>query len=184
MRSAYRSRQVLILLTVGILQYMVFAQSGVSSDSLRNGLYTAEQAERGKAVYQGKCGMCHGNALQGLGQNSPLSGAAFLKNWDGQTVADLFMKTIVMMPSGDPGTLKPKETAEVLSYILSANKFPAGKVELASDPQTLESNVPGIYVAGVIVAGSRTNEIFIENGRFHGQQIAADLKKKLSASGA
>jgi thioredoxin reductase (NADPH) len=47
------------------------------------------------------------------------------------------------------------------------------------DPQTLESNVPGIYVAGVIVAGSRTNEIFIENGRFHGQNIAAHLKKKM-----
>jgi thioredoxin reductase (NADPH) len=40
---------------------------------------------------------------------------------------------------------------------------------------TLESNVPGIYLAGVIVAGSRTNEIFIENGRFHGRQIAAAL---------
>jgi len=50
------------------------------------------------------------------------------------------------------------------------------------DPQTLESNVPGIYVAGVIVAGSRTNDIFIENGRFHGQQIADDLKKKLRAT--
>jgi bacillithiol disulfide reductase len=47
-----------------------------------------------------------------------------------------------------------------------------------SDPETLESNVPGIYVAGVIVAGSRTNEIFIENGRFHGKQIAADLREK------
>ncbi len=47
------------------------------------------------------------------------------------------------------------------------------------DPVTLESNVSGIYVAGVIVAGSRTNEIFIENGRFHGKQIAADLKRKL-----
>jgi thioredoxin reductase (NADPH) len=47
------------------------------------------------------------------------------------------------------------------------------------DPHTFESNVPGIYVAGVIVAGSRTSEIFIENGRFHGRQIAADLKKKL-----
>jgi thioredoxin reductase (NADPH) len=47
------------------------------------------------------------------------------------------------------------------------------------DPITLESNVPGIYVAGVIVAGSRTNEIFIENGRFHGQQIAAHLKTVL-----
>jgi thioredoxin reductase (NADPH) len=43
------------------------------------------------------------------------------------------------------------------------------------DPSTLESNVPGIYLAGVIVAGSRTNEIFIENGRFHGRQIAQDL---------
>jgi len=43
------------------------------------------------------------------------------------------------------------------------------------DPETLESNVPGIYLAGVIVAGSRTNEIFIENGRFHGRQIAAAL---------
>jgi len=47
------------------------------------------------------------------------------------------------------------------------------------DPVSLESNVPGIYVAGVIVAGSRTNEIFIENGRFHGKQIAEDLKHKL-----
>jgi len=50
------------------------------------------------------------------------------------------------------------------------------------DPVTLESNVPGIYVAGVIVAGSRTNEIFIENGRFHGQQIAKDLKAKLGGN--
>ncbi len=48
------------------------------------------------------------------------------------------------------------------------------------DRETLESNVPGIYLAGVIVAGMRTNEIFIENGRFHGGQIAADLKRKLS----
>ncbi len=47
--------------------------------------------------------------------------------------------------------------------------------------ETLETNVAGVYVAGVIVAGSRTNEIFIENGRFHGQRIAQDLKKKLLA---
>ena len=47
------------------------------------------------------------------------------------------------------------------------------------DPETLESNVPGIYLAGVIVAGSRTSEIFIENGRFHGRQIAASLASKM-----
>jgi thioredoxin reductase (NADPH) len=46
------------------------------------------------------------------------------------------------------------------------------------DAKTFESNVPGIYAAGVIVAGAKTSEIFIENGRFHGKQIAEDLKKK------
>jgi thioredoxin reductase (NADPH) len=49
----------------------------------------------------------------------------------------------------------------------------------ACDPQSLESNIPGIYLAGVIVAGMRTNEIFIENGRFHGAQIAQDIEAKL-----
>ncbi len=48
------------------------------------------------------------------------------------------------------------------------------------DPQSLESNVPGLYLAGVIVAGMRTNEIFIENGRFHGRQIARDIEAKLA----
>lgn len=48
------------------------------------------------------------------------------------------------------------------------------------DPKSLESNIPGIYLAGVIVAGNRTNEIFIENGRFHGRQIAEDLHQKLT----
>jgi thioredoxin reductase (NADPH) len=45
--------------------------------------------------------------------------------------------------------------------------------------ENLESNVPGIYLAGVIIAGMDTNEIFIENGRFHGKQIISDLEKKL-----
>lgn len=48
------------------------------------------------------------------------------------------------------------------------------------NPETLESNVPGIHLAGVIVAGSRTNEIFIENGRFHGGQIARGMLSKVS----
>jgi thioredoxin reductase (NADPH) len=50
------------------------------------------------------------------------------------------------------------------------------------DPNTFESNVPGIYVAGVVVSGSRTSEIFIENGRFHGKRIAEDLAGKIKPS--
>ncbi len=43
------------------------------------------------------------------------------------------------------------------------------------NPQTHESNVPGIYVAGVVIGGNHTSEIFIENGRFHGKQIIAAI---------
>jgi len=46
----------------------------------------------------------------------------------------------------------------------------------AQNPETLESNVPGLYLAGVVIGGRHTGEIFIENGRFHGKQIVNALK--------
>lgn len=51
------------------------------------------------------------------------------------------------------------------------------------NPDTLESEREGVYLAGVLVAGMHTNEIFIENGRFHGAQIAADIAAKLRPGG-
>jgi len=126
-------------LAMGLFLPVVAAQTAPHAVSTtHDGVYTAEQAQQGKAIYQNQCGMCHGDALEGTGQNSPLAGSAFLNGWTDQTVADLFMKTIVIMPAADPGTLSPKETAQVLAYILSANKFPAGSKELPTDPQTLE----------------------------------------------
>ena len=51
-----------------------------------------------------------------------------------------------------------------------------------TNPETLESERPGLYLAGVIVAGTHTNEIFIENGRFHGKVIAEAISKSLRSS--
>jgi thioredoxin reductase (NADPH) len=48
-----------------------------------------------------------------------------------------------------------------------------------TNPDTLESSRAGVYLAGVIVAGMHTNEIFIENGRFHGRQIASAIQRAL-----
>jgi thioredoxin reductase (NADPH) len=45
----------------------------------------------------------------------------------------------------------------------------------AMDPHTHESNVPGIYLAGVVIGGNHASEIFVENGRFHGKQIVSAL---------
>ncbi len=52
-----------------------------------------------------------------------------------------------------------------------------------TDPETLESVRPGLYLAGVVVAGIHTNEIFIENGRFHGEKIAAHIEDVLRYHG-
>ena len=51
-----------------------------------------------------------------------------------------------------------------------------------TDPQTLESEREGVYLAGVIVAGTHTNEIFIENGRFHGKVIAEAIQQSLRSA--
>lgn len=48
------------------------------------------------------------------------------------------------------------------------------------DAETMESNIEGLYIAGVIAAGNNANEIFIENGRFHGAQIANSVAKNIS----
>ena len=53
-----------------------------------------------------------------------------------------------------------------------ANKKPS------MNPETHESNIPGVYLAGVVIGGRHTSEIFIENGRFHGKQIALALKAR------
>ena len=47
----------------------------------------------------------------------------------------------------------------------------------AVDPETFESNIPGLYLAGVMIAGVEANKVFIENGRFHGEKIVAALRE-------
>ena len=49
---------------------------------------------------------------------------------------------------------------------------------ITSQAETMETNVQGIFIAGVIAAGNDANEIFIENGRFHGDQIAKTIAKQ------
>jgi putative YpdA family bacillithiol system oxidoreductase len=64
-------------------------------------------------------------------------------------------------------------------------------IGISLDPETkaplhneksLESNIPQLYIAGVILAGDNTSKLFIENTRHHGKQIISDIKHKISAS--
>ena len=102
------------------------------------------------------------------------------------SVQEIGIDHVVIVTPRGPMRLKNDFVLALIGYHPDYDFLRSMGIELSEqqhrpvcDPVSLESNVRGIYVAGVIVAGSRTNEIFIENGRFHGKQIAADLKLKL-----
>ncbi len=101
------------------------------------------------------------------------------------------MTVVLNTPEGER-TLKNDFVLALTGYHPDFDLLRLVGVEIGAPPEcrpnvrseTLETNVPGIYLAGVVVAGNRTAEIFIENGRFHGHQIAADLKRKLGGGAA
>src|SRR4051812_40102348 len=95
-----------------------------------DGIYTDDQAGRGKAAYAKECGNCHGAALSGGEEAPPLSGPAFRATWGGLTVGALFEQIRLSMPEGRPGTLSRQQNADILAFILSVNQSPAGKSEL------------------------------------------------------
>jgi len=101
------------------------------------GVYTQAQAMRGEAVYKEQCAACHGDDLGGSGPMPPLAGNDFVKNWQGKTLGDLFEKTHTSMPASAPGTLSEQQTADVISYMLSQGKYPAGTTELAAKMEPL-----------------------------------------------
>ena len=109
-----------------------------------------------------------------------------IKAYFNSTVQEIGVDYVAIRTPRGPLRLKNDFVVALIGYHPDYDFLRSMGIELSADqcrpvcdPVSLESNVAGIYVAGVIVAGSRTNEIFIENGRFHGRQIAEDLKKKL-----
>lgn len=129
------------LSSAGLLACGVFILAAVAQEPARSvwdGVYTPEQAARGQALYNKECAGCHGQSLSGGEEAPPLSGGAFLANWDGLTVGDLFERIRVSMPEGRPGTLGRQQNADILAYILTGNQFPAGKTELNKETELLK----------------------------------------------
>jgi mono/diheme cytochrome c family protein len=94
-------------------------------------LFTGAQADRGRLLYDEHCVTCHGARLEG-NPAAPLAGAVFLGRWaDGQhTLDDLFYIIRSQMPYNEPGKLTRQQYADVLAYVLKANGYTAGEVEL------------------------------------------------------
>lgn len=108
--------------------------SGVRAQPSRtiwDGVYTEAQAKRGEAVYFDTCVRCHGPQLQGGNDGAgPLTGPTFSGNWNGVPLGQMVDRMRATMPLDKPNTLTRQQTTDVLTYILSVNKVPPGKIEL------------------------------------------------------
>jgi mono/diheme cytochrome c family protein len=107
------------------------------SKSVRDGVYSEEQAARGKALFNEHCAGCHGVVLNGTDAAPALVGGPFMSNWSGLSVGDLAGRVRTTMPANDPGSLSGRTVADIMSYLLKANGFPAGTVELPREAAIL-----------------------------------------------
>jgi mono/diheme cytochrome c family protein len=103
-----------------------------------DGVFTAAQAERGKAAYAASCTNCHNADLAGSVRAPALRGERFLATWQDGSVSRLFRKIRDSMPATYPETVPEEVKIDIIAYLLQSNSFPAGAAELKLDEQELE----------------------------------------------
>jgi mono/diheme cytochrome c family protein len=98
------------------------APQPTAEKTVNDGVYAAAQADRGHALFAASCSTCH--------DPSRFTGDDFLGSWTGKPLHALFELVSATMPEDNPGSLKPQQYADVISYFLRLNEFPAGADEL------------------------------------------------------
>jgi len=112
--------------------------------STLTGVYTEEQAGRGRNFYLGMCKSCHAPESH--------TGPTFAKWWKGRKLSDLFTYISTQMPKNDPGSLDPADIADVMAYLMKLNAEPAGKDELYPDADSLKKFRIDVKQAGTSTA--------------------------------
>src|ERR1700733_90321 len=108
---------------------MVSLQAQGTARSSWSGIFTSDQAGRGKQLFMDNCAKCHGANLAGDEAAPQLAGPDFLNNWNGENVADLVDRIYTTMPADNPGKLSQASATDVAAFILSSNQMPAGTAE-------------------------------------------------------
>jgi mono/diheme cytochrome c family protein len=126
---------------VALLVFGAVAHAQPAAKSTAAGVFTEEQAKRGKAAYNRDCGGCHGADLVSTDREvSNLTGDAF-KRWNGKTVGELFEVTRDTMPPREERSLDNQVYLDMVAYILQFNKAPSGNQELKPDIEILKQIV-------------------------------------------
>jgi len=99
-----------------------------SSRTVWDGVYTSQQADRGRAAYDLHCAGCHRDDLSGY--DGILRGSRFMEKYREASLDLLFGKTKSTMPRNSPGSLSDQVYTDILTYVLQSNEIPAGASEL------------------------------------------------------
>jgi mono/diheme cytochrome c family protein len=127
----------LVVAWVVALPFAAAALSAAQERSVWDGVYTESQADRGKAVYEKECAFCHQSDLRGQGFAPALIEETFSGRWQDGYLGDLFIVVQMTMPQDKPASLTQDQYAEIVAYLLKANKYPAGQQDLANEPKLL-----------------------------------------------
>jgi mono/diheme cytochrome c family protein len=117
------------------------AQPATDGRTVREGVYTADQAQRGRQQYVGSCASCHKDDLLGDGVTPGLAGDEFIEHWDKETVEDLFKRIKATMPADRPGSLADADYLDVVAFLLKENGFPSGPSELRREGDNSLRNI-------------------------------------------
>ena len=128
-RTAVRGALAATLYAFAFAGVFVLSADAGQLRAVTEGVYTVEQAARGRDVYQAQCATCHGDALGG-DVGPPLAGDDFLSIWSARPMVDLVDKIHNTMPLQAPAPLSRQQSIDLAAYILQAGEFPAGQAEL------------------------------------------------------
>ena len=114
-----------------VLLLAIAVAAAQEKKSVKAGVYTASQAERGQAMFRSKCASCHAP--------NRFTDDLFYTSFAGKPLWEMFDVISDTMPEDNPGSLKKEEYADVIAYLLKLNNFPPGETDLPIDKDALSA---------------------------------------------
>ena len=166
------------------------AQQVNADRKLWDGVYTADQAARGKPRFEASCSRCHNNELVGSERGPTLKGNTFWNKYENDSLGSLFTLIRDTMPrDGGAGVVSDEVKVDILAYILSRNDVPAGNEELKLAANALEAIkitkkgvLDGVYTTAQAERG-KSNFLSGRCGGCHQLDLSGDRGPALKGDG-
>jgi hypothetical protein len=138
-RSRCHRRRTRFDQALAVVLFAALVSTQPSAKSVWDGVFTKQQADRGKEAYGRACTHCHRDDLSGNEDGAPaLRGAEFSERWKERPLSEFYFVLRETMPQDEPASLTTQVYVDIISFILSGNNMPAGEKELPSDMEALE----------------------------------------------